>query len=122
MSKVSIITINFNNSKGLERTFKSVFEQTFQNFEYIVIDGQSIDGSKDLIKANSNKIAYWISEKDHGVYQAMNKGIQQASGEYVLFLNSGDHFTHERILEQTSKELDGTGIVYGNIFLIKLPG
>ena len=85
---ISVITINFNDRVGLERTFESVFNQTFQDFEYIVIDGGSNDGSKELIEQNTEKISYWISEPDKGIYNAMNKGISAAKGDYLLFLNS----------------------------------
>ena len=88
--KLSVITINYNNAEGLAKTMDSVFRQRFSDFEYIVIDGGSTDGSKDLIVNNQDKIAYWCSEKDSGIYNAMNKGIREASGEYLLFLNSGD--------------------------------
>jgi glycosyltransferase involved in cell wall biosynthesis len=90
VAKLSIITINFNNKLGLRRTFDSIFAQTFIEFEYIVIDGGSCDGSKELIETHQNKINYWVSEKDNGIYHAMNKGIRAASGDYLLFMNSGD--------------------------------
>lgn len=84
--KLSVITINYNNAEGLAKTMDSVFRQRFSDFEYIVIDGGSTDGSKDLIVNNQDKIAYWCSEKDSGIYNAMNKGIREASGEYLLFI------------------------------------
>ena len=118
MPKLSIITINLNNETGLQRTLDSVLKQTFTDFEYIVIDGGSVDGSKELIEKNADKLCYWISEKDNGVYHAMNKGIENAKGDYLLFLNSGDYLIHEKILQEVSGEWDGTGIVYGNIFFI----
>lgn len=92
MTKLSVITINLNNALGLENTIKSVINQTYNNFEYIVIDGNSTDGSIDIIKKYADKISYWISEPDSGIYNAMNKGIRQAKGEYLNFLNSGDCF------------------------------
>ena len=116
---MTIITINLNNAAGLQKTIDSVFEQSLKDLEYIIIDGGSIDGSNDLIKANANKINYWISEKDTGVYNAMNKGIAKATGEYLLFLNSGDYLIDKNILAEVTKELDGTDIVYGNVFLIE---
>ncbi len=119
MSKLSIITVNFNNATGLQKTFDSVFEQTFKDFEYIIVDGGSTDGSEEIIERNRDKINYWVSEKDKGVYHAMNKGMAKASGDYLLFLNSGDHFKDENILLEVMPELDGTGIVYGNIFLVE---
>jgi len=118
MPKLSIITINFNNSSGLQKTFDSVFAQTFKDFEYIVIDGGSDDNSKEIIQKHSDKIDYHISEADNGVYHAMNKGIKKASGDYLLFLNSGDHLTGNTILEDVSRELNGAEIVYGNVYLV----
>lgn len=88
--KVSIITINYNNALGLENTIRSVVDQTCNDYEYIIIDGNSTDGSVDVIKKYSDKITYWVSEPDSGIYNAMNKGIKKASGDYLLFLNSGD--------------------------------
>ena len=84
---ISIITINYNNVVGLKRTMSSVFEQTYKNIEYIIIDGGSTDGSKAYLQDHNQNIDYWVSEPDKGVYNAMNKGIKIASGEYVLFLN-----------------------------------
>lgn len=88
--KLSIITINLDNAAGLQKTMASVFMQTFKNYEYIVIDGGSSDESIAEIEKHTQQLAYWVSEKDKGVYNAMNKGIQRSTGEYLLFLNSGD--------------------------------
>lgn len=90
MAKLSIITINLNNYHGLCKTIESVLKQTYTDVEYLIIDGGSTDGSVDIIKKHENKIAYWVSESDKGIYNAMNKGILKAKGEYCLFLNSGD--------------------------------
>ena len=87
MNKISIITVNRNNVEGLERTIKSVIRQTYTNYEFIVIDGASTDNSVDIIKHYSSDISYWISEKDTGVFNAMNKGIKRSTGEYCYFLN-----------------------------------
>lgn len=114
MYKFSIITINLNNVAGLERTIKSVFNQTYKDFEYIIIDGGSKDGSAELISSNSNQLTYWISEPDKGIYQAMNKGIQKASGEYLLFLNSGDFLVNPRVLQRVYKIGFIQDIVVGN--------
>ncbi len=95
MPKISIITINFNCKTGLKRTFDSIFVQTYIDFEYIVIDGGSNDGSKEVIEFHQNNIDYWVSEKDNGIYHAMNKGIQVAKGEYLLFMNSGDALVND---------------------------
>ncbi len=83
--KLSIITINFNNAVGLKKTIESVVNQTSNDFEYIVIDGGSKDGSIDIIKKYDSKINYWISEPDNGIYHAMNKGILLAKGDYLEF-------------------------------------
>ena len=98
--KYSIITINYNNRDGLENTIKSVINQTCQDFEYIVIDGGSTDGSVDVINKYADKIDYWISEPDKGIYNAMNKGILRAHGEYLNFMNSGDYFYDNEVLEK----------------------
>ncbi|WP_051651908.1 glycosyltransferase family 2 protein [Prevotella sp. P6B1] len=106
--KISIVTINFNNGDGLERTIKSVQEQTYQDIEHIVIDGASTDNSVDVIKSLEEKIAYWVSESDKGIYNAMNKGVAQAHGEYCLFLNSGDRLfkpdSLEKVIQQAPTE------------------
>ena len=113
--KLSIITINYNNATGLQKTFDSVFAQTFTGYEYIVIDGGSGDGSKALIEQHSPKIKYWVSEQDKGVYHAMNKGIQRATGEYVLLLNSGDCFNGTTILQQAFDLVFTESIVYADV-------
>ncbi|MBN2836753.1 MAG: glycosyltransferase, partial [Candidatus Delongbacteria bacterium] len=96
--KLSVITINRNDVLGLQNTTDSVLSQTSFDFEYIIIDGASTDGSKELIERlaiNDKRLTYWCSELDSGIYHAMNKGITQAKGEYLLFLNSGDYFCDE---------------------------
>ena len=90
--RFSIITINFNNKDGLKRTINSVLCQTCIDYEFIIIDGGSTDGSVEVIKENESQITYWVSEKDNGVYHAMNKGVAQAHGDYCIFMNSGDCF------------------------------
>jgi glycosyltransferase involved in cell wall biosynthesis len=103
MIKLSIITINYNNRDGLEKTIRSVIDQRFTDFEFIVIDGGSTDGSVDNIRKYENKINYWCSEKDAGIYNAQNKGIKKAKGEYCLFLNSGDFLYNEDVLNKIKK-------------------
>jgi glycosyltransferase involved in cell wall biosynthesis len=116
MSKLSIITINYNDKVGLNKTIQSVISQSWQDFEYIVIDGGSSDGSEILIR-DQKRIDYSISEKDSGIYDAMNKGIKVAKGDYLLFLNSGDFLVNETILSQVVDKLDSkTSIYYGNLF------
>jgi len=96
--KLSIITINWNNREGLEKTLRSVAAQTCRDFEYIVVDGGSTDGSADLLPRPEFRITKWVSEKDSGIYNAMNKGVRMASGEYLLFLNSGDNLYDEGVI------------------------
>lgn len=103
MNKISIITVNRNNAEGLERTIKSVIEQTYADYEFIVIDGASTDNSVDIIKEHSSKISFWISEKDSGIFNAMNKGIKNATGDYCYFLNSADIFASNNVLDQIFK-------------------
>ncbi|KQT15252.1 glycosyl transferase [Chryseobacterium sp. Leaf404] len=112
--KLTIITINFNNKEGLIKTFDSVKNQTFKDFEYIVIDGGSTDGSKELTEKNTS-IDYWVSEQDSGVYNAMNKGIRKAAGEYIIFMNSGDFFFDDTVLERAAAHFaSGIDILYGD--------
>jgi glycosyltransferase involved in cell wall biosynthesis len=101
--KYSIITINYNNRIGIDSTIKSVMNQDFYDYEFIIIDGGSTDGSIDVIKNYENHISYWISEKDNGVYHAMNKGVAQAHGDYLIFMNSGDCFHASNILSSIAE-------------------
>ena len=95
---ISIVTINKNNLHGLKNTMESILAQTCDQYEWIIIDGGSSDGSVELIKDNASKIHYWVTEPDNGIYNAMNKGIDESSGDYILFLNSGDRFASPTIL------------------------
>ena len=113
--KLSIITVNLNNRDGLETTMASVVAQTYTDFEYLVIDGGSTDGSVEVIKAAAERITYWVSEPDSGVYNAMNKGIARAKGEYLLFLNSGDRLMGRETLSKAALHLRGVDLVYGNL-------
>lgn len=99
MNKISIVTINWNNAKGLEQTIESVLGQTYTNYEYIVIDGASTDGSVEIIEKYKSQLNYALSEPDTGIYNAMNKGIKQSTGDYCYFLNSGDTFASKHTLE-----------------------
>jgi glycosyltransferase involved in cell wall biosynthesis len=118
MPKLSIITVNYNNLKGLKKTMESVVNQIWKEFEYIVIDGGSTDGSAAYIASQSENIDYWVSEPDKGVYNAMNKGILKATGEYLLFLNSGDEFFSNEILGQNYKSIILHDIIYFNLQVI----
>lgn len=115
--KLSIITINLNNKNGLSETISSVIAQTFTDYEYIIIDGQSTDGSLEVIKQNANHINQWISENDHGIYNAMNKGLNLAKGEYCLFLNSGDSLYDSDVLQVLFSQSFTEDIISGGIEL-----
>jgi len=113
--RLSVISINLNNINGLRKTIESVFAQTFIDFEFIVLDGDSTDGSKEVIKSFNSKerLIKWISEPDTGVYQAMNKGIRIAKGDYLLFLNSGDFLVNENVLSEVFSMDHTAGFILG---------
>lgn len=112
--QLSIITVNLNNKEGLFFTLDSLFnKQTFIDYESIVIDGGSDDGSLEVLKSYDYRIGYWVSEKDSGIYNAMNKGLSRAKGEYVLFLNSGDCLINDVLSKVFSQKLE-SDFVYGN--------
>lgn len=115
--KLTIITINYNNYEGLKQTIESVIGQTYNEFEYIVIDGGSTDDSKQLIEKFNSDIAYWVSEPDGGIYNAMNKGIMKSNGEYLLFLNSGDYLERSNTIQSVIPLLNDSDIVYGNMVI-----
>ena len=118
---LSIITINRNNAAGLEKTMNSVLSQSYSDFEYVVVDGASTDNSVDVIRRFSIQFCdrlKWVSEPDKGIYNAMNKGIRMASGDYVEFLNSGDCLVAEDVVLKMFTVLDKEGypsILYGNM-------
>ena len=124
--RLSIITINYNNRDGLAKTIKSVANQVCQDFEYVIIDGASTDGSVEVIKEYTGIINYWVSEKDNGIYHAMNKGVRAAHGNYCLFLNSGDLLINDGVIGMilsysfTSEIISGS-IKYTNGGIIKAP-
>jgi glycosyltransferase involved in cell wall biosynthesis len=120
--KLTVITINLNNRLGLEKTITSVTGQTFHDFEYIIIDGGSSDGSVDVLTRHKSALSYWISEPDRGIYHAMNKGIAKAKADYVLFLNSGDLLLSPNTLEKMAPTLGTADIVYGNLRMISGSG
>lgn len=112
--KLSIITVNYNDSKGLERTINSVISQSFRDYEFIVIDGGSADDSVDVIKKYEQYIDYWASETDGGIYPGMNKGLRQAKGEYVNFMNGGDCYHSSDVLEKIFSLDTEADIITGN--------
>jgi glycosyltransferase involved in cell wall biosynthesis len=118
---ISIITINFNDALGLEKTILSVCSQTFRNFEHIIIDGGSKDKSQEIITKYQGGFSKWVSESDKGIYDAQNKGIGFANGKYCLFLNSGDYLVDKSVLENAERHIlvqdDSIGIFYGDIII-----
>ncbi len=116
--KISIITIVFNNVKDIEHTILSVVKQTYDNIEYIVIDGNSTDGTLNVINKYKKNIDVLVSEKDKGIYDAMNKGLDRATGDYVLFLNSGDELYDQNTLKIVVEKGNHADIIYGETKLI----
>lgn len=114
MIKITIITVCFNSVDTIEETIKSVIDQTYNNIEYIIIDGGSTDGTIDIIKKYADRIAYWVSEPDKGIYDAMNKGIEAATGDYVLFLGADDTLYEKDLLNKVAYIIAGgkRNIVY----------
>lgn len=116
---IDIVTINLNNKEGLERTIQSVTSQTFFDIiDYIIIDGGSTDGSKEVIESVKDKLYYWCSEPDKGIFNAFNKAIEHLTGDYVLFLNSGDYLHSDTTIEEIYDKLDAD-IVYGDEMMFK---
>lgn len=117
--KISVVTVVFNDHLHIEQTLLSVLNQTYDNIEYIVIDGGSTDGTVSIIKKYANKLAYWISEPDKGIYDAMNKAISHVTGTYVSFMNSGDSFYSNVTLSEvfTNCNLLNKDVIYGDVFM-----
>lgn len=121
---LSIITINFNNLEGLRKTIDSVLSQTWHDFEWIIIDGGSTDGSKELIEDTANKLtasdynplSFWCSESDSGIYNALNKGLSHCIGTYINCMNSGDEFYDNQTLEKLFSTSHDSDIIFGNSF------
>jgi glycosyltransferase involved in cell wall biosynthesis len=115
---LSVITIVYNNERDIERTMLSVLSQTYQQIEYVVVDGASTDSTLDIIKRYKNRIARLISEEDNGIYDAMNKGLKLATGDYVIFMNSGDEFYTNNTVEKVFASADDADIYYGETEMI----
>ena len=112
--KVSIITITYNNLDGLKKTRESIISQTYGDYEWIVIDGGSTDGTREFLQEHAEEMSYWCSEKDEGVYNAQNKGTSQASGDYCIYMNAGDTFYDKEVLEKVFSEVHEEDILYGD--------
>lgn len=114
--KVTIVTVVYNGEQEIEETIKSIVEQTYKNIEYIIIDGASSDNTVKIIKKYDDKIDYWVSEKDNGIYYAMNKAVDLATGDWINFMNAGDAFASNDILEKIFMEnnMSDYDVVYGN--------
>lgn len=115
--RLSIVTINYNNLEGLNRTYESVMMQTCKDFEWVIIDGGSTDGSREFIDLHQDVFSFWCSEPDKGIYNAMNKGIVHAFGEYLQFLNSGDSLHNQEVIKDFYELTNGEDIIAGDIAL-----
>lgn len=114
---ISIVTVSFNAVSVIEKTILSIINQTYPNIEYIIIDGGSTDGTVDVIKKYSDKVAYWVSEPDKGIYDAMNKGIARATGKWINFMNTGDTFHDENVVSslfENDENNESYMAIYGN--------
>ncbi len=118
---ISIVTVSYNAVLTIEQTILSVINQTYPNVEYIIIDGGSTDGTVDIIKKYEDKIAYWVSEPDKGIYDAMNKGVVVATGEWINFMNAGDIFTDGDVIDKLFHQniiINRVGIVFGDTLVV----
>ena len=114
----SIVTVNLNNKEGLRNTIEHLIDQTYSNYEFIIIDGGSTDGSREIMEKYRDNISFLVSEKDRGIYHAMNKGIQHTRGKYCLFLNSGDYLVNENVLETVESKNSEADILFGNLVVV----
>ncbi len=115
---LSVITVVFNNVKDIERTMLSVLGQTYERLEYLVIDGKSTDGTVEVIEKYRTRLAVFITQKDAGIYDAMNKGLSKATGDYVVFMNSGDEFYKKDTVKEVFATAADADIYYGETEMI----
>ncbi|POY39111.1 glycosyl transferase [Solitalea longa] len=115
---LSVITIVYNGEHFIERTIKSVINQSYANIEYIIVDGASKDSTLSIVKNFEKHIAFWSSESDKGIYDAMNKGLKQATGDYVLFMNAGDQFYDTETVEKVFASNSNADIYYGDALIV----
>jgi glycosyltransferase involved in cell wall biosynthesis len=113
---ISIVTVCLNSVEHIERSILSVLNQTYSNIEYIIIDGGSTDGTLDIIRKNENRISRWVSEKDRGIYDAMNKGIAMCTGEFIGLLNSDDYYASDAVQSVVDSLMadDSIEVIHGN--------
>lgn len=112
--KISVITVTYNALDMLLETAESVASQDYDDFEYIIVDGASSDGTPDILRKGIKGVSRWISEPDHGIYEAMNKGARMASGDYCIFMNAGDRLINGNVLSKVAVFLDGSDFITGN--------
>lgn len=116
--KITVVTVCYNALETIEKTIVSVLNQTYNNIEYIIVDGASNDGTVGIINKYSDKLAFFISEPDKGIYDAMNKAIDQATGEWIIFMNSGDCFASNKLVSDIFDSYRGdAGVIFGNTLL-----
>lgn len=115
--KITIITVCYNCADAIDKTVQSILDQTYPNIEYIVVDGNSTDGTTEALKRYASHFDHLISEEDEGIYNAMNKGLNLASGDYVFFLNCGDRLYSTNTIEEVASHAQGQDIIYGDMFL-----
>lgn len=117
--KISIVTVVYNDYKNIEDTINSVLSQEYNNIEYIVIDGGSTDGTVDIIKRYADRLSYWISEPDKGIYDAMNKGIEHCTGQWINFMNCGDTFNSNDVISKIFSNQENllADVLYGDVLL-----
>ncbi len=120
--KISIITVTYNAANVLEPTILSVIAQDYPHIEYIIVDGNSSDNTIDIIKKYEKHISKWISEPDQGLYDAMNKGLQMATGDYVMFLNAGDRLAYPTVLSEVFQQCGGADFIYGGVLRVDEKG
>ena len=115
--RLSIVTVSYNTRDCIEKTIQSIITQTYSNIEYLIIDGGSTDGTQQIVEQYSSHITYFVSERDKGLYDGMNKGISAATGDYLLFMNADDVFADNKVLETVAHFIENNpdaDVVYGN--------
>lgn len=118
---ISVVTVSYNAINTIENTILSVLNQTYSNIEYIIIDGNSIDGTQGIIEKYAESLSYWISEPDFGIFDAMNKGLSIATGEWIVFMNSGDLFYNDEVLSDVfMRNYNDVDLIYGDVELFSV--